>query len=376
MKIALIRNTKVDDYGGAESYQISLAKELKKYGHNVSIICTSKKMLSIAESEGIDAVKGVFNARQNWSGIWNFLFPVYLVFQVKLYRWYKRYFKENGIEIVNIQSRDDWIAATYAAKKLGIKVLWTDHMDFRSWVLQNIDNPIKNFIGKMLMKTAKKADKIIFISDFEHGYFKGLKATRRLKNTCVIKNGAFDKKAEYEAVKTNDDSFAYVGRIVDYKGIEELIKAFSELSSKHNECVLEIYGDGPDFARYKKMAKANKNIEFCGHTNDPLKAVKESRFFVLPSYREGLSLSLLDACMMGRCMIASDVDGNPEIVKDKKTGYLAKPKDVESLAEAMVAAYEHKVKSDKMMLAARKQFEKEFDFEKIVKEKILPLYEK
>ena len=95
----------------------------------------------------------------------------------------------------------------------------------------------------------------------------------------------------------------------------------------------------------------------------------------MPSYREGLSLSLLDAAMMGRCIIATNVDGNPEIVKDYKTGLLVKPKNASSLKNALLYAYENKNEIDKIMIGARNYFENEFDFERIFNEKMKVLYE-
>ena len=146
------------------------------------------------------------------------------------------------------------------------------------------------------------------------------------------------------------------------------------VNEKYADATLNIYGDGEDLEKYKELASKNKKIHFYGRTDQPLKAMAENEIFVLPSYREGLSLSLLDAAMMGKKIIASDVDGNPEVVIDKKTGLLVPVKNVERLAEAMVWILEHQKEAGTMAKNARKKYEEEFDFEKIFKEKMLPLY--
>ena len=98
--------------------------------------------------------------------------------------------------------------------------------------------------------------------------------------------------------------------------------------------------------------------------------------FVLPSYREGLSLSLLDAAMMRKKIIASDIGGNPEVVINGKTGLLVSAKNAQRLAEAMIWMLENKKEATEMAKNARQFYEKNFDFEKIFKEKMLPLYNK
>ena len=85
-------------------------------------------------------------------------------------------------------------------------------------------------------------------------------------------------------------------------------------------------------------------------------------------------MSLLDAAMMRKKIIASDVDGNPEVVENGETGLLVPAKNAKKLAEAMIWMLEHKKEADKMAKNARRKYEEEFDFEKIFKEKMLPLY--
>jgi glycosyltransferase involved in cell wall biosynthesis len=97
--------------------------------------------------------------------------------------------------------------------------------------------------------------------------------------------------------------------------------------------------------------------------------------FVLPSYHEGLSLALLDAAMMQKALIATDIDGNPEIVKDKETGLLVKPRDVDSLAEALDKLLSSPTLQKKYAQNARKLYEEKYDFPTIVKEQIIPIYE-
>lgn len=372
-KVFLIRNVAPEKYGGGETYQLMLAEELKSHGFTPYVVTSSLGLQKKAKKEGFNVLEAPYLYRQNWSGWRNILFPVYYVKIMKLKKWYKQIFEEYRPGTVNIQSRDDWIAATRVAKKKDIKVLWTDHMDFRSWVLTNVNIWYKNWIGKWVLKCAKKADEIIMISDFEAKSFEKL-VGRKFDNIVTIKNGVVDSSKKYKGVKKTENSICYIGRVVDYKGIEEMIMAFSVTRREYPGAILNVYGDGDDFDKFKEMAKSDGGIIFHGRVNKPLKVMAENEIFILPSYREGLSLSLLDAAMMGKKIIASNVDGNPEVVIDGKTGLLVPVKNVNNLADAMIWMLGHKMEGDRMAKNVRKHYEDNFDFEKIFEEKMLPLY--
>lgn len=371
-RILLIRNTAPENYGGGESYQITLAKQLERNDYQPIIITSSNRLIEEAEKNNIKTVRAPYIKKQNWSGLSNFLLPIYLFQQKKLYSWYKKLIKKYHPVAIDIQSKDEWIAATKAGKKLKVKVFWTDHIDFRTWVLQNVEKRFKNFIGKQIIKLSKIPKAIIMISDYEKKFFDQYKKT---DNVVVIKNGVSDELTNYKNVKAEKNSILYVGRLVDYKGINELIEAFEIISKKHPEAILHIYGDGEKADDYKKKADKNSRIVFHGYTDKPLEKLAQSSIFILPSYYEGLSMSLLDAAMMKKKIIATNVDGSPEILHDN-AGILIPPKDSQQLAEAINKLLEDEEYGKMLAENARKNYEQEFNFEKTVKDVFIPLIEK
>lgn len=373
-KIFLIRNVSKENFGGGETYQLKIASELKSHGFEPAILTNSGKLLATAEKQKIETFTPPYIKNQNWSGLRNFLLPIFFLNLKKQQKWYENLFRKEKPVAVNIQSRDDWISATIAAKKLGIKILWTDHIDFRSWVLWHVDKRFKNPIGKRIIKVAKYVDKIIFISKYEYDWFTSFPKNQRLKNLEIIHNGTIDEKNNYKKSEPEKDSFIYLGRIVDYKGISELLEAFEKVSKKFPDAKLNIYGDGPDLEKYKSRAKENRRIIFHSETNEPLKALTENETFVLPSYLEGLSLSLLDAAMMEKTIIVTDVGAASEVIEHKKSGYLIRPKSAGALAEAMANVLKDEKKAKEMAKNARKTYEEKFNLDQIFEQKMLPLY--
>lgn len=367
-KIILIRNTNPENYGGAESYQLSLAKQLVKNNYEPLIISSSKKLIEEARAQSVQCMEAPFIKNQNWSGLKNLLFPIYCIKILKLKRWYKKVFKENNPHAVNIQSRDDWLAATLAAKKMNIKIFWTDHIDFRTWVFQNVKKPYKNFIGKWILACTKYVDKIIMISDYERLNFE--KIYKEKSKIITIKNGVEDESEKYKKITPKKNSFCYIGRLVDYKGINELLQAFKNIQDKYPDVTLNIYGE--DKNNYQQKAKDVKNVFFKGFTREPLKAIAENDFFILPSYYEGLSISLLSAAMMGKAIIVTNIDGNPEVVHNEG-GILIPPKDEKAIEVAIDGFIKNPSSAKKVAKNARRNYEQEFNFEKTIKEKFIPL---
>ena len=371
-RIFLIRNIAKDKFGGGEIYQLRLADKLQEVGFSPFILTNSKELSKKAEEKGFQVLMPPYIKNQNWSGWKNILLPVYFGYLLRLKKWYENIFKYYKPEVVNIQSRDDFLAATWAAKKFGIRILWTDHADFKNWVLWNVNTKFKNIIGKKIIRVSKDVYKVIFVSKNIRKETDALILPKKIENEVVIENGVDDDFEKYKR-RCRKQSFVYVGRVTKDKGISELIEGFKIVLKKYNNSELNIYGEG-DVGFYKKVAGDCNNIVFHGLTHEPLMALAENDIFVLPSYQEGLPLSLLEAAMMGKKIIASDVGGNSELVTNKKTGVLVPAKDVDKLAKAMLWMLEHKKEAEKMAKNARELYEEKFNFEKIFNEKMLPLY--
>ncbi|QQS18936.1 glycosyltransferase [Candidatus Saccharibacteria bacterium] len=161
-------------------------------------------------------------------------------------------------------------------------------------------------------------------------------------------------------------------RLVKAKGIGEMIEAFKLVDDANAK--LKICGDGPDAAYFRSLASGISNIEFLGHVEDVVQILRESDILVHPSYHEGFGLSLVEAEMCGLPIIACNVGSIPEIVKDGTSGILVEPKNVDDLAKAMALLIKsHKLRID-MGQAGRKIFLDNFQFDRIVQEKFLPIY--
>jgi glycosyltransferase involved in cell wall biosynthesis len=136
-------------------------------------------------------------------------------------------------------------------------------------------------------------------------------------------------------------TFGFVGRLLDDKGIRTLVAAHRLLRARGIDARLLIAGtpDPANPASVSQAEVASWDKEPCitclGHVDDVAGLWARAHVAVLPSRREGLPLSLMEAAACGRAMIASDVPGCREIVIHEQTGLLFPVDDARALADAM-----------------------------------------
>lgn len=119
-------------------------------------------------------------------------------------------------------------------------------------------------------------------------------------------------------------------RLAVEKRIVRLIRAFDTLSKDCDELWLLIAGDGPLRKELETLAGTlvhGDRIRFLGLVGNVSELLQASDIFVLPSDREGLSVSLTEAMSTGLLCIASDVSGSSEVIRDGENGFLVGPSD-------------------------------------------------
>jgi glycosyltransferase involved in cell wall biosynthesis len=137
-------------------------------------------------------------------------------------------------------------------------------------------------------------------------------------------------------------TFGFAGRLLTDKGIRALVAAHSILRNQGHEANLIIAGNldpaNPTSVSLEEVEEwsGRPGITWLGHIEDIVSLWRRCHFAVLPSHREGLPVSLLEAAACGRPMIATDAPGCREIVVDGQTGLLVPIEDPSALAEAIV----------------------------------------
>jgi glycosyltransferase involved in cell wall biosynthesis len=130
-----------------------------------------------------------------------------------------------------------------------------------------------------------------------------------------------------------------LGRLTEQKGHRTLLQAVASLVREVSNLVLLLAGAGP--LREELETEAARlgladHVRFLGVRRDRATLYAAMDIFVLPSRWEGLSLALVEAMGAGRAVVATEVGGNPEVVRHRRTGLLVPPVDSGALSDALL----------------------------------------
>ena len=183
-------------------------------------------------------------------------------------------------------------------------------------------------------------------------------------------------------IQPDDFVFVFVGRIVSDKGINELIKAFSELQTVENKPagikLLLVGGLENDLDPLNPETLAeinqNKDIISVGFQQDVRSFFAIADALVFPSYREGFPNVVMQAGAMGLPSIVSDINGCNEIIIEGENGLIIPSKNVEKLKEKMLTLAKDKNLYTKLKGNSRKMIENRYE-QSVVWNALLEEYE-
>lgn len=184
-------------------------------------------------------------------------------------------------------------------------------------------------------------------------------------------------------IQPDDFVFVFVGRIVSDKGINELIKAFSELQAAENNepagiKLLLVGGLENDLDPLNPETLAeinqNKDIISVGFQQDVRSFFAIADALVFPSYREGFPNVVMQAGAMGLPSIVSDINGCNEIIIEGENGLIIPSKNVEKLKEKMLTLAKDKNLYTKLKGNSRRMIENRYE-QSVVWNALLEEYE-
>ncbi|MEW6358168.1 MAG: glycosyltransferase [Planctomycetota bacterium] len=158
----------------------------------------------------------------------------------------------------------------------------------------------------------------------------------------------------------------FAGRLVPEKGVSYLIEAIELVSRKLPDVLLLVAGEGDLRAGLEARYHDSPHIGFLGHMDDMADFYRVLDVFALPSLWEGLPNAVIEAMACGVAVVATDVGGTGEAVKDGETGLLVPPRSPRDLAEAMQRLLESPSECRRMGDRAREFVEREFGMETMV----------
>lgn len=349
-----------------------LNEQTVQEGHELICVCSDGPRVKAMREEGFDVrtinIDRHINATSNLKSIKDMY----------------RLFKKEKPDIVHVHTPIASVLGRIAAKLAGVPtIIYTAH---GFYFHENMSKRTYNFFYWLEKLAAKFLTDYIFTQSQEDGDLAINKKFLPSGRITVISNGVdvsekFNPKNIEQknitnvkselGIKDTDKVITFIGRLVKEKGIFELLDAF-RIINKENIKLVIIGGTNEserDQLTKKKLEKYinDENVIFTGYRKDIPELLYMSDVFCLPSYREGMPRSIIEAMAMEAAIVATNIRGSREEVDHDLNGYLVPVKTIKPLANALEKIINEEIILEKYKRNARRKAEELYDESKVVK---------
>lgn len=319
------------NWGGAQRYVFDLALASREAGHEVTVLLGGDGSLKQKlEVENIRTISLPNLGRD--IKIWKEVKSFFDIFKI---------LRQEKPEVFHLNSSKMGGIGALAGRMAGVRnIIFTAH----GWAFRETRHWAENLlIEELSWLTVMLCHRTICVSkrDFNDMVRKPLAG----KKLVLIHNGVgevtFLSKAKAREKLSLPDEIDVIGTIAELhrnKGLDIALKGFSG-AYKYTDAKLIIIGEGEERESLTKLANElglEEQVSFLGFKDGASKLLRAFDIFILPSRKEGLPYSLLEAGLASLPVITTKVGGIPEIIKDGETGLLIPPENPDALAKALL----------------------------------------
>lgn len=257
-------------------------------------------------------------------------------------------------------------------------VVATVHNSIRDYEVNSIQRYVYNTILRVMLPLA---DRVICVSE----------ALRRdvisdcpgaTQRTTTVRNGIdptlFSCRGDLNKLRREwcvgrGPVLLTVARLTEQKGHRVLIEALPALLAEWPSLVCVFVGEGECRESLRALAKetgVEQSCRFAGARNDVVDWYAVADVVVLPSLSEGLPFTVLEALAMSCPVVATAVNGVPEVIEEGKTGVLVPPRNVQALETAIRNVLVDPVRAARMAHEGQKEVFAQFTVEKMVQDTV------
>ena len=279
-----------------------------------------------------------------------------------------RLIKCEHFDVVHLHMLQATVVGSVAAKLAGnsrvvITKHYTDVLGGRTVGIRRLDRLL-----------TRRADHIVAISEYVRNDLLRLSVPKA--KISVVYNGvdlaAFEARAaESESVEFQGAPLlGTVGSLTERKGHKYLFEAMTSIVARFPGAHLIVAGEGPELKRLEKL-RAELNLEtaisIIGFRKNVASLLRGVDLYVHPAIHEPFGIAILEAMAAEKCVIATAVEGVPEIVIDGGTGYLTTAGDARALAKTIINSLENADEVRLLGKNGRQRAEKVFEISKTVR---------
>lgn len=362
--------------GGIEYHVEALSRRLVEAGHEVTVYTSN--VPKTKKHEVVDGVE-VYRFNCPFAPLNNPIMPWLFLKLIRnsnfdvIHSHGHFHMSSNQVAFCNIFIRRPFILTSHGAI-----------LGYQGWK-RALEIVFDKTIGKL---TLRAADRVIALTPTQAKMLKDLGADPRRMVVIPLwmdmnqVNPLADAEKFRDIYKLGDRRIVlFIGRLLPIKGLQYLIEAAKYAETR--PAIVIIGDEGPGYPGTKRALEEqvrtlglDKDIIFTGSfpKEDLAAAYKAADLFVLPSLAEGLPLVLLEAMAFKKCVIATKVPGNIDVIKDGWNGVLVEPKNPRELAEKIDLLLTDSALRERLGAQARRDIELNYSSSKILSE-IVGLYQ-
>jgi glycosyltransferase involved in cell wall biosynthesis len=283
----------------------------------------------------------------------------------------RQYLISKDVDILHCHQYTPYVYGVLGALLTKCRVIFTEHGRFfpdQRKLKRVVINPLLNmFTDYVTAISVATRDALVNFENFPENkiqvIYNGIDGTRFFHPEQDTPKNLFSICEDSYVIGT-------VARLDHIKNQKMMIKALKIVHKTHPNTFLLIVGDGPERKRLEKIAhelKLSAHMIFTGFRQDTQLFYKNMDIFLLTSFSEGTAMTLLEAMVSGLPCIATNVGGNPEIVKDTETGFIIPSDDERALADKIDLLLANNKLKQIMSNNARQRYAANYTVEKMVK---------
>ncbi len=357
--------------GGTEIQTLNLVNVLVGAGYNVAVCCYYEYDQGMVERFEEAGVRVILMKYERAKGLWH------------LAKGLLQLFRTTRPDIVHVQYVAPGFVPVIAARIAGAKRIFaTVHQPGRTYGVK----------AKVLLRTSARLCNAFFCNSkaVEESWFGNSeifdpqKVDKRRKHFTIY-NGVDVEKIERIVKGTDTEALkkslgidgkrvvGVVGRLRWEKGQAVLLDAMAEVIKGVPESILLVVGDGPDKEKLRKKTeemKLGNHVKWLGHKSleEVYRLYSIMNVAAVPSIFEGFGLSVAEAMAAGVPVVASNVDGVAEIVRNDVSGFLVPQGNSGVLAERLITILNGQARAEDMGRVGQEIIEKQFSLERFRKD--------
>ncbi len=357
MKIGFLSHLDLNLY----AFRLPVMLELKRLGHTPIAIAPEGQYLQKIRDAGIECV--TYNIERKSLNPMKEIKAIQNIYEA---------IKPLNLDILHTFTAKPNIYGTIAGRLAKVPRIVNLVEGLGSFYLENDikSRAVRSLIEMMYNRVFKLSNAVMFVNSDDPEYLAGKGIIDNTKIHKINGVGIDTKEWKRDGDAKEPLTVIMIARLIRHKGVTEYLKACQNLKIKYPD-VSFVYVGGEDMGNpsglKKEIFEKYSGVEYLGERSDIKELLQNSHIFVLPSYREGLPRTVLEAMSMEVAVVGADACGTRDVVKDGITGLLVETKNTKALEAAIEKLITDVGLRQKLAKTARQTCEKEYDIKPIVK---------